>query len=146
MTSTISASMVAAAAEAMTWLGTPFSPHACAKGAGCDCVQLALACFKVAGVVPAEDQFPPYRLDVAMHQRESPVLDWLGSHPYFEVTGRAQPGCLYCFTVGRTVHHVGVGVGLTAFVHCWRNHGVTQASILDSTWSSRLHSIWRPTV
>ena len=106
--------MQRAAAEALTWVGTPFAPHARTKGIGCDCVQLALGIFQAAGVVPATEEFPPYRLDVSAHLDRSVVLDWLRSSGYFVPEQSVEPGCLLAFTFGRVVHHVGVG-GVAGF-------------------------------
>jgi cell wall-associated NlpC family hydrolase len=133
-----------AAAEALTWVGTPFAPHTKAKGVGCDCVQLALGIYQAAGLIPEGEQFPPYRLDVSAHLDQSVVLEWLEDSGYFEIAPAPEAGALVAFKFGRVVHHVGVLVGPAEFVHCWKRYGTVKNTLEDPTWSKRLDSVWRP--
>jgi NlpC/P60 family putative phage cell wall peptidase len=133
--------------EARTWIGTPFFPHTCKKGVGCDCVQLALGIFKAVGFAPADMEFPPYRLGTGEHSSSSQVADWLEHSNYVEPEPDGpQPGDILTFKIGRVEHHVGVMCGDSEFVHCFRGYGVVVADLRDPTWHTRLRTVWRPKV
>lgn len=128
---------------ARSWLGTPFYPHQARKGIGTDCVHLALAIYKEAGVIPPEVALPRYRLDGGYHLQSSTVLNWIESAPYFERVQAPQPGDLITLEMGRVVHHVGVMVTESKFVQAIRRYGVVESDLNDSTWGERVRSVWR---
>lgn len=132
---------------ARSWLGTPFYPHMAKRGVGADCVNLALAIYKEAGVVPGSTTFPPYSLDQGDHLHISLVMQWLSSSPYFETESEMpRSGSLITLKIGRVIHHVGIMVGDTQFVQAIRNYGVVQLDLRDSTWMKKLRSSWKPKI
>jgi hypothetical protein len=58
-------------AIARQWLGTPFAPHACIRGAGVDCVHLCAAIYIEAGFLERFSA-PKYTLDGGNHAPKSP--------------------------------------------------------------------------
>lgn len=143
------------ASIARSWLGTPFFPHQAIKGVGCDCVQLARAIYVEAGHAPETVVFPKYSLDGGYHLGRSTVISFLEECGLFscswdhEIDRHAppptiQPGDLLTFKIGRVPHHVGIAVGGGKFIHAIRDYGVIECDLRDSTWASRLRSVWRP--
>jgi len=132
------------AAEALSWVGTPFAPHSCVKGAGCDCVQLAMGVYKAVGLWPAMASYPSYKLDTGSHLQASQVIGWALDCPWMQPEDKAIIGSAVTFKIARVAHHIGIMISDTKFVHCWRKCGVTEADIRDPTWQSRLVSVWGP--
>lgn len=131
---------------AESWLGTPFFPHMAKKGVGVDCVQLAKGICIEAGLGSESDaDFPPYRLDVGLHLDSSIVLRWLEQSKFFYRVTEISPGCILTVRIGRIEHHVGVVLSdCKRFVHAVREYGVITGTLRDSTWSSRITTIWEP--
>jgi len=112
----------AVAAEAMTWLGTPYHPHARVKGGGVDCAMLLAEVFERAGVVPHVDP-GFYAIDWHLHRSEELFLDWLQRAGAREI---AQPRlgdvCVYRF--GRTYSHGAIVVSDDGLlIHALRDSG-----------------------
>jgi cell wall-associated NlpC family hydrolase len=131
---------------ARAWLGTPFRPHACIRGAGVDCVHLLGAIFKEAGVVDGW-AFPDYTMDGGDHRDDSQVTDWLEAHDRFErlpADEIPQPGDVICFRLGRVPHHVGLVLEGNRFLHAMRNYGVIESQLDDPTFGKRLVATFRP--
>ena len=130
---------------ARSWVGTPFYPHCCKKGVGVDCVHLALAVYKEAGVLPDDLELPHYTLDGGEHLHDSLVVQWLARSPLFVVSSEMPcEGELLVIRYARVEHHVGVMTEGTKFVQAVRHGGVVERDMRDSTWSSRLRGCWRP--
>lgn len=135
------------ASIARTWVGTPFYPHIAKRGVGADCVTLGLAIYKEAGVIPANTELPQYRLDTGDSLNSSIVLNWLSQSPYFEAEeGMPKLGSAITLKIGKVVHHVGVMIDQTQFVHAIRSYGVVTGDLRDSTWMKRLRTCWGPKV
>lgn len=133
-------------AEAVKWVGTPFAAKMPAvRGVGADCVQLALAIYKRAGVLPDGVQLPEYRLDGGQYTRVSVIVAWMDGpgREWFERCQWPETGGLVAFRVVAVAHHVGVLVSPRAFVHSMRRYGVVESDIFDSTWSRRADGFWR---
>ncbi len=132
---------------AKQWLGTPFYPRMAKRGVGADCVHLALAVYKEAGIIPSHVTLPEYTLDQGDHLYVSLVVNWLSTSPYFEPESEMpRAGSLITMKIGRVIHHVGIMVGDTQFVQAIRNYGVVQLDLRDSTWMKKLRSSWKPKV
>jgi len=136
--------------EVASWIGTPFHDHAGIKGAGVDCVHLALRIYQATGFLPEGLVFPDYTLDGGHHQTESKVIAFVEGLGRFAAqsvkpaTADWCPGDLLGFTIGKVVHHVGVAVDNLRFVHVLQSNRVAFSSVLDSTWIKRLACKYRP--
>ena len=139
--------------EAKSWLETPFVPHARIRGAGVDCVHLCAEIYKECGLL-SEFNPPPYTIDGGHHCKESKVIAHvLASGKFQEVIGpttqgglahASGPGDLLCFRMDGVVHHVGILLTRTHFIHAIRGHGVVIGDLQDTTWSGRLEKVFRP--
>ncbi len=139
----------ALAVEARAWLGTPFVAHGACRGAGVDCVHLLGAVYAALGVLPADalTTLPGYACDSGAHARESALLAWLRARPEFaeRQAGEATaPGDLVAFRVGRVVHHGGLLIEGTRFVHAVRRFGVIESDLRDPTYGERLETTFTP--
>lgn len=132
--------------EAETWTGTPFYPRQAIKGAGCDCVAMALAIYQRAGAVPPTVELPAgYKVGNSDHLDRSLVLDWLsGSGLFNPVAEWPASGDLVVFRVGRVVHHCGVMLDGHDFMSVTRGYAARRYDIRDSTWHNRFAGAWRP--
>lgn len=136
--------------EAMTWLDTPFHAHAGIKGAGVDCVQLALQIYLASGFLNGSVTLPTYSMDGGNHRTESQVEEWVRKSGRFIVIEPTyiladwMPGDLLGFNVGKVVHHVGLALEHQQFIHVMKGQDVCIATIADPTWWRRLRHVWRP--
>lgn len=134
-------------AEAASWIGTPFAPHAAVMGAGVDCVRLAAALYLATGALREAPAWPKYRVDSGKHRDRSALLEWLENSPRFrrlEEGAAAGAGDLAVYIIGRSVHHAAVILNPRTLIHVLEEANVVYGDPTDSTLSSRLHSIWRP--
>ena len=134
------------AAEASSWLGTPFRAHSAVRGAGVDCVLLCGELMRSLGAIDAY-RFPPYALDHAKHKTASLLLAWLDASPRFARLPENDPalaGDIALFQIGRCVHHAGVLLDPRRFIHALEGPGVIISQLDDATWSKRLHGFYRP--
>lgn len=129
---------------AFGWIGTPFHPHACARGAGVDCVNLAAAIYHEAGIIEAIPEFPPYSMDGGKHLGKSILSAVLASLPGFEQVGKESvySGALLVFNLGRVTHHIGVALDEKKFVHALQGPGVIVSSLREKAYSRRLQEVW----
>ena len=130
-------------AVARSWVGTPFVPHSCKRGAGVDCVRLCLAIYQEMGFMQGAS-FPTYAIDGGMHQRESIVDTWIRGTGEFEQVGILQRsvGDVVTFRFGRVAHHAGIVLGLNDFVHSLKKHGVIVSRLDDPSWRDRVIACW----
>ena len=133
-------------AEARSWLGTPFVPRGNLKGAGVDCVHLPAEIYRALGVLPGY-AFPDYQLDSGSHAAESLVTGWLDGRPDFLPLAPVEAclaGDLLAFRIGKVVHHVGLLLQGSRFIHCLRHRGVLESDLRDPTYAKRLVRVYRP--
>jgi cell wall-associated NlpC family hydrolase len=131
----------------LAWLGTPFVPHARVLGAGVDCVQLCGAVYIWCGVVRSFDPPQGYPMDGGHHADHSTILDYLaGQKAFARLPDGAEVACgdLLCFRIGRQVHHCGLALDDSRFVHALRRLGVIESLVEDPQWANRLTDVWRP--
>lgn len=130
----------------LSWVGTPFHPHAGIKGVGVDCVHLGAEIFREAGHVDGY-AFPTYSLGAGHHRDASQLTDWLDACPRFQRVPRESPlevADVLCFRIGRCAHHLGVSVGGTRFVHALQRRKVLVSQLDDPTYGRRLVAVYRP--
>ena len=136
-----------------SWLGTPFRPHAKVKGAGVDCVNLAIAIYREAGL-PLEVTLPQYGMkDAKFRAGHGPCRIWLDACPLFACVWKPEDevpmpslstGDCLLIRIERSDHHLGIVVDESQFVHAIRDYGVMFSAIQDSTYLRRFVSIYRP--
>ncbi len=132
-----------------TWLGTPFHEFGRIKGVGVDCVHLWAEIMVEAGHLQSY-AFPDYHLDAGHHEDASALLSWFENHPGFRLVngpGRAaEPmmGDLYCFTIGKSAHHLAGVISWPRGVHVMRGTSVCEMRFDDPTFESRFAASFRP--
>lgn len=130
---------------AKAWIGTPFAPNSSSIGRGVSCQKLAGALYSEAGY--GEVDIPDVPISHSRFSRESFVEPWFAARPDFEeiqAGEELQTGDILGFQIGHVVHHLGVYLGASLFVHCLDGIGTTIAGLQDATWQSRHVKTWRP--
>jgi len=132
-------------AAALTWIGTPFRAHADIKGAGVDCVNLAVSVYAESGFFFVYNP-PSYTLDGGRHLPKSKIVTWLEASGKFDlIAGDSTIGDALIFRIGKGVeHHVGVQITDALFIHSIRGYGVIESNVADPSWAGRLSSFYRP--
>jgi cell wall-associated NlpC family hydrolase len=130
--------------EAISWVGTPFSPNSCSKKFGASCAKLCGALYTAAGFDGIE--VPDGQTSHARFNSTSIITPYFDGNDRFEAVRIEDrlPGDVLGFTIGRSIHHMGVLLGGGRFVHSCDHIGVVISSEMDATWISRLARIWRP--
>lgn len=133
------------AAEAESWMGTPFQPWHNAKHVGVDCVQLAGQLMVACGVIEGYD-FGSYQLDFAAHTGREMITEWLGDNSRFVFLPAStvpMPGDVVVFSVGRAIGHVGVMLNAVDFIHSIQGRKVQTSNRSIDPWSERVAGYWR---
>lgn len=143
-------------AEARSWVGTPFAPHAAVKGAGVDCVHLVAAIYQAVGAL--KDFSPPnYALDEGSHLKASKVFKWFEGRRDFEQVWHRPPVCelpdiatlvlpgdTLCFRFGPVEHHAGLMLTAGNFLHALPGRVATISNLRESFYRCRITAIYRP--
>lgn len=125
-------------AEALSWRGTPYHPHARLKGIGVDCANLLLAVYERAGALPHIDP-GHYPTGWHLHRNEELFLDWIARVGGREIErAEARPGDIAVWRFGRTYSHGGMLVDDAGLVvHAYLDSGVRQNRLDEEPLASR---------
>ncbi len=96
----------AALTEAETWLGTPFEHATMIPGRGVDCIMLLVACFRAAGVLPADFDPRPYPRTWFIHRNDEIYL--AGINTWAREVEHPAPGDIGVWKFGRCYSHGGL--------------------------------------
>lgn len=120
----------AVVAEALTWRGTPYHPHARIKGVGVDCAQIVAAVYFNVGLIPAYET-PAYSQQWHLHRDGEryimEVLKFAAEVPL----DHARPADVILFKYGRAFSHGGILVEPNRIVHAVRRDGLVLVGELD---------------
>lgn len=127
------------AADALSWIGTPYLHQGFVKGkqGGVDCAMILVGIF-ADYIEPGFDP-RPYPMQWHLHRNEERYLNWFTK--YAHKVDVPQVGDVALFRFGRTVSHSGVIVDKDIMVHDYRQAGAVIAENV-SAHASRLDSYW----
>lgn len=148
-----------------SWIGTPFHPNGMVKGRGVSCQMLVAAVLLECGHLPIDAMIEEGPMD--WHGKNSLIENALdGQHvakfanifgtPSGEVSSQPphppggdpiqliQPGDVLGFTVNSSVHHCGIAITSTEFLHVLRHSAASIMPVIDAMWITRLRRVWRP--
>lgn len=132
------------------WLGTPFQVHGRIPGraGGCSCETLPYCIYHAVGFLRADWPMPEGPIDWYRAQKISIMEPFLDSRPEFHRLPLTEctPGDLLGFRVGKVIHHLGVLLTHSHFIHCLAPRGVQLGNVRDATYRKRLAAVWRPVV
>lgn len=120
--------------EAITWLNTPYHPHARIKHHGVDCAMLLAEVYHNAGVIQHVDP-GYYSPQFGLHRSEEVFERFVLEHG--EETDDPQPGDCVLFKYGRCYSHGGIMVTPTKLIHATLATGMVimselhEAELLD---------------
>jgi len=138
----------AIAAEARTWLGTPYHHHGRIRGVGVDCAQILAAVYGAAGVVQPDLPLGDYPAQWHLHRSDELYLQHLqqlGATPLPD--GQApQLGDIGVWRFGRTFSHGGIVVDTAGpaplIVHAYLRRGVILSRTDDEPLAGRPVMYW----
>ena len=110
-------------AEAYSWLGTPYHPHARVKGSGVDCATFLL---EVYGITEDIGYYSPER---HFHSSEEQYLGWLKK--FGREVKKPKAGDVAVFKIGRCFSHGSIVVDDKTIIHSHIGQGVVLANIAD---------------
>ena len=123
----------AVAAEALTWLNTPYHHAARIKGVGVDCAMLPAAVYRATGLIPAFEiaHYPP---DWHLHRDTERYLEIVTRHAT-EVPAPTGPGDFVLYRFGRAFAHGAIVLDWPTVIHAVMRVGV----VLDRGDAGRLN-------
>ncbi len=140
--------LLALAAEAVRWQGTPFFPNSSTPGpkGGVSCQKLVAELYRATGLVL---EAPDVAMSHAWFNSSSIAEAFIDQLPQFQrfvvpAEEAVKPGDLLGFRLGRITHHLGVCIWPGVFLHAMEHLGTCQSALADPTWGKRISSLWRP--
>ena len=106
----------AVAAEAQTWLRTPYHHQACVKGVGADCAQLPLAVYAAARVIPPTD-VGDYSPQWMLHRSTELYLAWVLRFAREIAPEAVGQGDFAVWRFGRTFSHGAIVLDWPRIIH-----------------------------
>ncbi len=126
------------AAEALSWLGTPFHDCAGLKGVGTDCVHFLIGVYSAVGLIEAFDP-APYAPQWFQHRDEPRFLAGIAERAHR--VDELGIGDVAMFNFGRHAAHGAISLGGDTIIHAYKPLGrVTKDSLAAHT--HRVHSYW----
>lgn len=122
------------AAEAATWLGTPYHHQGCVKGVGVDCGMILVAVYHAVGLIPAIDP-RPYPHDWNLHRDDERYLGWL--QRYARQVAQPDKGDVAVWRFGRTFSHGAICLDGTRIIHAYVGQGCVLADRNDAELAGR---------
>ncbi len=119
----------AVAAEARTWLGTPYAHAQRLKGVGADCAGVPLEVYAAVGLIPPTD-VGPYSNQWHLHRSRERYLEWVEKFGREIARDQAGQGDFLVWRFGRTYSHGGILVDGRHVVHAYARVGKV---ILDNS-------------
>jgi len=131
-------------AEVREWIGTPFHPHAAAKGAGCDCKGLLWGAARELGFPEAEST---YALDIGYDFKRLPGARLVeGFRTIFDPVEEIRPGRVLLLKWQGQPGHIAIASrreGYAWHAQIEPNAFVKEASLRSLLSLFPLHSLWR---
>lgn len=129
------------AAEAESWVNTPYLHQGCVKGlqGGVDCAMILCGVYKPFGLLPADLDPRPYPMQWHLHRDAERYLDWFRAHA--QQVDRPQLGDIALYKFGRTVSHSGIVVAEGVIVHAYREAGMVIRDEMRAL-EDRIDSYW----
>ena len=130
------------AAEARTWIGTPYCHGASLKGVGCDCLGLVRGVWRAVLGVEPEDP-PPYSADWAEASGDERLLRAARRHLREIAPAEAGVGDLLLFRwrEGSPAKHLGICSAPGRMIHA--HDGAAVADVAFGIWRRRLAHAFR---
>jgi NlpC/P60 family putative phage cell wall peptidase len=117
-------------AEARTWIGTRFHHQGRVKGAGVDCIGLAIGVGKVLGLVPPEFDYNGYkRTPVGMT-----LVDVMRESGLVDEVYETHPGDILVFRVAHDPQHVAILSDCNTLIHSYAQARKVCEARYDSVW------------
>jgi NlpC/P60 family putative phage cell wall peptidase len=114
-------------AVAESWFGTPYRPHSCLKGVGCDCGSLLKGVYEEAGFVPSVLLPENYSVQISQHKLDTTYIDIVMKYMQEITEAEVLPGdvVLYKMGVGVWAHAAIIKVWPEFVIHSLEADGVT---------------------
>jgi len=128
---------------ALAWVGTPYHHQGRVQGVGADCVQLLLAVYHTAGIIPFLD-VRDYSPDWMFHRSDEVYLG--GVNQWCDpVRGEPAPGDVLLYRFGRCFSHAAIVADWPRIIHAYRPEGGVVLGIADGgALYGREMQAWRP--
>jgi cell wall-associated NlpC family hydrolase len=121
----------AVAAEALSWLRTPYQHRQRLKGVACDCAGLPLEVYASVGIIPVTD-VGNYSHQWHLHQSREIYLDWVRQFGREIDPNAARRGDFIVFRFGRTYSHGAIVLDPPLLIHAYAKSGMVLTDSLQT--------------
>lgn len=116
--------------EARSWVGTPFHHQGRVKGAGVDCIGLAIMVGKACGKVPPGYDFNGYHRTPT----GSTLVDVMRASGFVDEVREPAPGDILVFRFDADPQHVAILSDTNTLIHAYAHARKVSEARFDSKW------------
>jgi len=147
MTMTENEFRAAIAAEAMSWVNTPYHSCGAVKGVGVNCAQFLFCVAKNAQVLSADSPLPRwFTPQLATNSKEERLVDYVTSYGAREVPeAEVKTGDIVLYKSGLAHGHAAIILDWPRIIHVLPIHGCQMGSVGEGKlgkYSRRYFSLW----
>lgn len=134
-------------AEALTWAGTPYHPHARVKGAGCDCLTLLVGSFQACGFIDPIARLPNYAKDWHLQKpapgKEAEAELYMNAVLQYcdEFEGDPLPGDIILWRFGWLYAHGAIVTAWPRIIHAYSGRPVQEEDYSRARYLQRVFEV-----
>jgi cell wall-associated NlpC family hydrolase len=138
----------AIAAEAATWVNTPYHANGALKGVGINCAQFLFCVAKNAAVLPANAPLPRwYTPQLATNSKEERLVGYVNSYGATEITeAQVKAGDIVLYKTGKAHGHAAIVLDWPEIIHVLPGHGCQKGTVDEGklgSFSRRYFTLWK---
>jgi cell wall-associated NlpC family hydrolase len=138
----------AIAAEAMTWINTPYHASGAVKGVGVNCAQFLYLVAKNAGVIPADAPLPRwYTPQLATNSKEERLVAYVKSYGATEISeAEVKTGDIVLYKSGQAHGHAAIVLDWPEIIHVMPGVGCQMGTFDEGkigALSRRYFTLWK---
>jgi cell wall-associated NlpC family hydrolase len=138
----------AVAAEAKTWINTPYHASAAVKGVGVNCALFLFWVAKNAGAVPADAPLPRwYTPQLAAHSKDERLIEYVKAYGAVEISeSEVKTGDIIAYKSGQAHGHAAIVLDWPEIIHVMPGVGCQMGMVDEGklgALSRRYFTLWK---
>jgi cell wall-associated NlpC family hydrolase len=138
----------ALAAEARTWIGTPYHANGTLKAVGVNCAEFVYWAGRNSGALPADAPLPRwYTPQLATNSKEERLIGYLKSYGGVEISeAQVAAGDVVAYKTGKSHGHVAIVLDYPVIIHVLPVHGCQMGLVNEGklgAYSRRYFTFWK---
>lgn len=138
----------AIAAEANTWIGTPYHANGALKGVGVNCAQFLFCVAKAARVIAPDVPLPRwYTPQLATHSKEERLIAYVEAYGAHQVSeAEVNTGDIVLYKTGLAHGHAAIVLDWPSIIHVLPIHGCQMGAVDEGklgAYIRRYFTLWK---